>query len=218
MTQPPNGELQWYFQDSAAACGQHGHSMVPSTGGGTVDYHPSDQECRAARRVSRIERALAELRPRQVELLKDCYTAPTGTEQGYRAGDGAVLRAWNISAELQELEARFKAAKPPAREHRERLAAARVRIARDTMGDVKGAHRDYVAVRRRQRQADRALVEGAKTLEQRRAAHDRAEPPPPGEPRYLGRADAAIAVAEAMANIGEHPLAEVRAAVAEANR
>jgi hypothetical protein len=176
MTQRPNEELRWRFQDADAACGQRGQSLEPSTGGGTVDHHPSDDEIRAARRVSRIDRALAELTGRQKEVLRECYTAPAGTEQGYGAGDGAVLNACNASAELRELQARYDTAKPAQKQERkERLDAARNQIARDTMGEVKVAHRDYVAVRRRHRQAERELEQQAETAEQRLKAVKAAE-------------------------------------------
>jgi hypothetical protein len=178
MTQRSNEELRWRYQDADAACGQRGQSLEPPTLGGTVDHHPSDDECRAARRVSRIDRALAELTGRQCELLRDCYTAPTGTDQGFGAGDGAVLQAWNDSKDLRDLQARLDEAKPTQRrERQERLSAARDQIARDTMAEVKAAHRDYVAVRRRHREADRRLEQEAATAEQRLKATKTAEEP-----------------------------------------
>jgi hypothetical protein len=220
MTQRSNEDLRWYFQDSAAACGQRGQSLEPSTGGGTPNHEPSEQECSAANRMRRIELALAELQPCQVELLRDCYTAPPGTDQGHDAGDGAVLRACADSAEICGLEARVAAAKPTQKQRlRQLLAAARTQLARDTMAKVKAAHRNYVAVRRQHRAAERQLKEEAATAEQRERARERAERLPPRratspekrEPPTIRRDRAAI-VADHLRALGEHPLEVVRAA------
>lgn len=74
MTQRPNEDLRWYYQDSAAEVGMNAAGLEPSPiTTPTSAPPPTVQQQMAARRQLRVRRALGQLSVPQQAILEICY-------------------------------------------------------------------------------------------------------------------------------------------------